>query len=610
MHWLARSLLPTLLIVASCGSKPPAAAVRTPPPAPTVPPRPPLPCFVDDGTPAGSAITLQLEASRVRGVAPLLVFFDTVGTQANATTHPFEELSYCWDFGDPTSGAFGPTGLPRNQAKGALSAHVFEKPGTYTVAVSVRDQSGRVTSRAIDVTVEDPEAVFAGSATTCFSGTGSFAGCPAGAEQVRSADLGEVRSAVASGKRLLLHRGESFSGEGIGINVPGPGIVGAYGTGDRPRISASRTVFPISNREPLFSDWRLMDLDIAGTSEEATVVTVNGSAPDLLLLRVRALRTGGAVMAADTVIDYHNENGYPGNDIPNVLGIQDCEFRELVGGGGNNLTLISARRLAILGTVAQDSTGGEHVLRLPYVDRGVLSGNDLGNAPSPRHVIKMHGPNVSKGTYTERVIISDNVIRGDGGHAWTVAITPQDDGKDERIRDIVIERNLFLAGTTQVPLIIAAQDVLVRGNVFNRGEQDLCVEIGQRGIEPAPTRVAVINNTCYSDDRPTLLRADSSTTNITAFNNLVVGPNADAGSLPSERLTSSAGNLVTDSPGFAVSSPGEDWHDYALTGTSPALDAADAIAVNPWDFSGHACPVDGDGSGSAEADVGAFEYVP
>src|SRR5688500_18060079 len=112
-----------------------------------VEPRDPLPCFADAGEPAAGAISLELSPSRVSGVAPLAVFFETTGTTATATAKPFHELAYCWDFDDPEAGVFGPSGLSKNMARGPNVGHVFESPGTYTVAVSARDSVGRVTTR-------------------------------------------------------------------------------------------------------------------------------------------------------------------------------------------------------------------------------------------------------------------------------------------------------------------------------------------------------------------------------------------------------------------------------------------------------------------------------
>src|SRR5262245_45132397 len=77
--------------------------------------------------PAAGAVTVQLSPSRTNGVAPLAVFFDATGTTATSTTRPFHDLDYTWTFGDPASGSRSTSGRSKNQAKGAVAAHVFEK---------------------------------------------------------------------------------------------------------------------------------------------------------------------------------------------------------------------------------------------------------------------------------------------------------------------------------------------------------------------------------------------------------------------------------------------------------------------------------------------------
>jgi len=608
---LTEGLVALSLTTLACSAKTP-GTVPTAQATPLVAPaRPPLPCFVGAATPgASSALALALTPSRTSGVAPLVVFFDTAGTTSPATQRPFEELAYCWDFGDPESGNFATNGAAKNHAKGGVAAHVFEKPGIYQVVVSVRDPAGGIASRAVDITVDDPEATFAGDSTVCFSGRKDFAGCPAGARHESASKLSDLAGAVGHNKRLLLHRGESFGEGGLELNVPGPGLIGAYGSGARPQIQAAETLFTVSSKQPAFSDWRIVDLDIVGRSADSQVVSVSGTARDLLLLRLRARDIGAGVVAADTLIEYWNEHGYPGADVIDVFGIADSEFRHLVGGSGHNFFYVAAHRLALLGTVADDSTGGEHVLRLPWLDRGVISSNDLGNAPSPRHVVKLHAPLAVKGTFSERIVLSDNVFRSTGGHDWTVAIAPQNDQKDERVRHVLVERNLFLPGPAGVPLKISAQDVVVRDNVFNRGALEHCVEVNQRGIEPAPARISLVNNTCYGTDAPTLVFLKGDTADVTAFNNLIAGSKIKDGAFDGAGLAAQGSNLVTSKPGFVAAQPGVEARDYQLTAGSPAVDAADARSVSPWDFTARARPVDGNGSGTAEGDVGAFEYAP
>ncbi|MEK7706276.1 MAG: MopE-related protein, partial [Myxococcota bacterium] len=97
-------------------------------------------------------LSVSLVAARTSGVAPLAVFFDASGTTDTAvTSRPFHELEYRWDFGDPAGGAtwaYGarPGSSSKNVALGPVAAHVFESPGTYTVALSVFDGSNTATA--------------------------------------------------------------------------------------------------------------------------------------------------------------------------------------------------------------------------------------------------------------------------------------------------------------------------------------------------------------------------------------------------------------------------------------------------------------------------------
>jgi hypothetical protein len=586
------------------GSAGSSGTASTPPPVPADA----LPCFADTGKDAGSAISLELMPSRIEGVAPLLVFFDTDGTTADSTERPFEELAYCWSFGDDDAGTFATTGLPKNQAKGPIASHVFESPGTYTVTVSARDKDGLVKSRAVEVSVDDPESVFEGDSTVCFSPSGDFDGCPKGAKQVKQGSFSGLGNEVGTGKRLLMHRGETFASGGVKVNSPGPGMIGAYGEGEPPTVEASGTVITVSEQdEPNASDWRFADFNVVGTGDDSMILQMNGTAPDILMLRVGGDQIGQAAMAADTLIEYYQENGNTSQDNPDNFGFVDCNFQHLRGGSGHNFWYVAAHRFTVLGTLANDSTKGEHVLRIPWADRAVISDNDLGNAPSPRHVVKLHASQTSNGKESNHVVFSDNIIRSTGGNAWSVAIAPQDDQKDERIKHVLVERNLFLPGTAQEPLIVSAQDVVIRGNVVNRADGTICFEVNQRGIEPAPARITVENNTCYSTGSAQLLNINDAT-EVTVANNLVVGPKITKSSLPSG--TGVTSNIALTDAGLAKSAPGDDWRDYMPTAGSPLIDAADDTAFCPWDYSGRSRPVDGDGDGKAQGDVGALEYSP
>ena len=52
------------------------------------------------------------------------------------------------------------------------------------------------------------------------------------------------------------------------------------------------------------------------------------------------------------------------------------------------------------------------------------------------------------GTYSEKIVISDNKFIANATSndaAWTVALGPQDNAHDERLRDIIFERNWMTA---------------------------------------------------------------------------------------------------------------------------------------------------------------------
>ena len=88
-------------------------------------------------------VTVSVEPSRTTGMAPLPVFFDATGTKLGAGD--LRSARFCWDFGDPLSAH--PT------ATGFNVGHVYDKPGIYTVTVTVTDTTGEPVVKRLQVTV-------------------------------------------------------------------------------------------------------------------------------------------------------------------------------------------------------------------------------------------------------------------------------------------------------------------------------------------------------------------------------------------------------------------------------------------------------------------------
>ena len=157
--------------------------------------------------------------------------------------------------------------------------------------------------------------------------------------------------------------------------------------------------------------------------------------------------------------------------------------------------------------------GVSHNARFTYLGKAVISNNTLQRPGPTEHAIKIHAPawgnigvsgtNGIGGGYTRWVLISDNKIVGAYG-AGPVAIGPQDQYVDERGRDIILERNLHVAGPgTQWAQVIWFSDVTSRNNIFDMTSSQYAggIMVAQRAPQqPPPNRVGVYNNTMYSPD--------------------------------------------------------------------------------------------------------------
>lgn len=546
--------------------------------------------------------------SRTNGVAPLSVYFDASGTTSGVTAIPFHELGYRWDFGDPGSGAWATDGKSKNSAAGPQAGHVYHMPGVYTATLTVQDMAGGQATRQMVIVVDDPAGVFPGTNTVCFSQDGNFDGAPAGARLIITNRFAAVAAYFSPRMRLLLRRGETWTNASVRLNSAGPGIIGAFGAGAPPVLVApsNTTLLTLSSSSPRLDDWRVMDLELDGSAKGSWAVLANGVVTRVLLLRLGAHDFLGGVNISTSILDY-----YKSTSMYDQVSLEDMTLTHFIGGGGGNIGFICSRRLSIQGCVMHDSRGVEHILRTPWISKGVICHNDMRDQALAKHVIKMHAPQfnapgIGSNQHTELVVLSDNTFSGNAD--WTVCLGPQDNGKDERVRDILVERNFFLCNSNvQVNLLIWGREITARNNIFNTtdGKAQTCVWIGPRGIEPAPENVRVFNNTGYTADTKAfrLVQVQPVVTNTTVRNNLASAPYSTS---PTMVYGSGVNlvmdhNLLTSAPGFAISNPVAA-ADFALVPVSPALNAGTNIAVFE-DYAMSPRPV-------GTMDLGAYEWLP
>ena len=519
---------------------------------------------------AAGSLQLSVSASRATGVAPLYVFFDATGTVSTTTTRPFHDIEYRWNFGETSGPGIGtwnqgsrPGVSSRNAAIGPVAGHVFETPGTYTVTVA---DAANIASYQCQITVQDPKVVFAGANTTCFSTSGTFTDCPAGANRVTTSNFADVANAATpenTVRRLLMRRSETWNiGATAVFASPGSGLVGAFGSGAAPVIvptagfpTASSFIALSSYKTPTMKDWRFMDLKLDNSARPTSQFRgfdARGGIDQLTLLRITTNYLNSAVEFSDDLLDYLNTSTYApnrGHHVWDQLAIVDLKFMNLQptpDGAIAPLGVYTAgERLFFSGNFIDNSgqaTGQiSHNARFTYLGKAAIGNNTLQNPGKTEHCIKLHskrwGDTGAAGTqgigagYTRWVHIADNEFVGSYG-AWPIAVgAPSSDNIEYRGKDIILERNWQVAGPgTQSFQNLWWPDITSRNNIFDlsAAKYKVGVFVGSRDLAHAgPDRINVYNNTFYSSTSGNSFMAvqvDTTATNVVVKNNLAYAP--------------------------------------------------------------------------------------
>jgi hypothetical protein len=531
-------------------------------------------------------------ANRTSGIAPLSVFFDAVDTPVPAWTSgvvqppggDFAPFDYRWDFGEKRAEKWSVSGKSRNHATGYVAAHVFEEPGRYRVLLTVTDAAGRTYDYAQDIEVLP----FSGSTRYVSSSMGSDFNNGESPEAPFKT-INQALQGLKSGTRVLFKRGDSFETIGAKIDPPGPGILGAYGTGNKPLIRCFGTDGGFNFNG---SDWRLMDLELVGPGEadqsSGIVLNPEKSIGSTLFLRlaVREFRVGLGWSAMPGIIAAPHD----GNTIADCT-VLNAPINGIYAGG---------RRLALLGNTVQ-GIKESHAVRLWQAHKAVFAHNDIQDTGGDRHALKLHSVDHDKSDFETRfVLVSDNSFRG---KAWCVAVGAKDRDSDERPSQVVLERNRFVSDPQrQVDLIISANEILVRNNLFlatGSSKYYTMVVVEKWKRVPVPTNIRIVHNTIVRTDPSSDFcgLAVHEGLNITFQNNLMVAREVKErksvlGFCPG---LIDEGNLLTDKSVLASLDKG----DYTPAAGSPAIGAGKALPQVREDFNGEPRP-------AGRSDLGCF----
>jgi hypothetical protein len=473
-------------------------------------------------------LTLRVSAVRDTGISPFLVFFDATGTtdsSISGNTTAFQDVSYSWNFGD--TGASGTETWAygsnrgrnsRNTATGGVAAHLYVTPGVdtaYVVTVTARNGSNTASCQ-LGVTAHDPAGAsgFAGTNTTCVSASGTptpgAGGCPAGAAVLHTGSFNSALGSL-SGKRVLFKCGDTFSGDSATVRGT-RWSVGAYGgcegtQSNRPIFSDSGSggelLIDVSS-----GDGRVADLDFEGNGRGAVAVAVPaGTNVVPYQLTLSNLLSNG------NNASYYTPQGAQVGIVGSVMtGMRTIGV--FINNGGNNPATWSGpfpadNYEALLGNsfngAGVGNGSGIETVRIAACRFCVIENNTIENASNVGAVLKLHNGNPGSavawtGVYSELIEISDNWFGGTSG-AQLVENAPQNSSFDERLRNIVVERNLFSSGASGGrQILVSAVNETVRDNVFYASGSvqppAFGVQAARRGIEPVPSGVEVYNNTC------------------------------------------------------------------------------------------------------------------
>ena len=561
-------------------------------------------------TPITPLVVTNRAADSDTGVAPFSVQFDASGTTSINTTRPFHELYHSWNFGDEDTVTWGygtQAGVAKkNRASGPIAAHVYETPGTYTVNYTAIDPlTGQAATATKTITVTDPDVVFAGANTICIAnGTLPVAGVngvPAGATCYNETTWAGVVSRLATGKRVLLKKGDTWLVPSTSAtNVAGPGIVGAYGTGAKPIIQLTATgskAFSGTSASS-FADWRIMDLD-CNASGLATGVARNacrfwdmgqgtGSTSGYygLLLRCSSASSGSFA--------YLNNHSV----------VADCVVTSVDGGSGNiGIWTGPADYVAVLGTSVADASAAEHCFRFQGLRYGVISHCYGNNPASTKHAFTLRAyatAGAFNGTYSEKVVISNNEFASP--HTQCVMIHPQNSSNDERFRDIVFERNYINAtamGVYGIGMgVKGGERITIRNNLLRLASQptglhlDVGSSLASNGfVPPIIDGCYVYNNTFYSSVSGTQTTqavqiVSAAHLNISVTNNIYYAPlhtntkymvNNVVGAVMTIATNTADGTGVTTNPNFTTTPPAT-YADYKTT-SGYTINGGTTIAV-------------------------------
>ena len=419
-------------------------------------------------------------------------------------------------------------------------------------------------------------------------------------------------SHFGSGKRVLFKCGDTFSGDNVTLTATTASI-GAYGSCEgtqtnQPIFSDTTGGNPQLKINAGSGDIRISDIYFnghnAGGSDHGAVTTQAFVTQDIpyqvTLWNLQA--TGDSFGYSWTE---GAQWGLIGTTTLNATGIAVFVNQDENNPAQMQGTIPNINYQALLGNfvngvgAAGGSGAGIEAMRTSACRMCVFENNTIQNANTGGGVFKLHNGNTYQscgggatggscqvpctisstfattscwtGVYTELIEISDNLFTGNSG-AILSDIAPQNGTVDERLRNIVIERNLYSASTSAWGgelLMLGGANITLRDNVFYMpaASSTLYAALGAQFAQRGSGNLLTVqyneayNNTCYapnSEQGQTCIGFDTTgarsapSINSVAKNNLFYVPSRATG--PTVDNTGS-GNTVSNNTATVTNNP-------------------------------------------------------
>lgn len=427
---------------------------------------------------SGIPLSPALTASRTSGPAPLAVQFDAIATVSSAVADAFRSVRYTFDFGDPGSGTFAVDGSSRNSEQGGpLAWHVFETPGTYSVTVTA-DDGASTAQKVVTITVEDPDAVYAGAATICVDPAGTTGWGPAGAAYSTSIPP----TSSWGGKRIVLKRGSDFTSAGS-FSVMGAADwqVVAGGTGAPPIVSSIS--IGVDRPAADFSVWpdRCVIADLACTNG----YRLGGMGSHHLALRCS---TGSSTYEVDMgwstyymFGDQYQQLPIGDWQVPKFHLNAECSFPGSKDSQAYNMFVPADSEFGFLG--CQFGSVMYHNLRIAQGHKFFIAHNSFAGDSynGSYHCLKVHGGDLTE--YAEPLSAAEQLWASRYGviqknvfgsatcpYAWLLAACPENDTSAEGVEDILVLDNTFVRSIDgQRDIVPGGRRITTEGNTVQGG---------------------------------------------------------------------------------------------------------------------------------------------